>query len=165
MAHVLGALAVVTFLLSFQMKTRKKIIAVNLTSRLLYILQYLVLGAFEGAALDFSGFVLSFFAKYKEKEFITKHFKVVVIVVNLFLLGIGFTLYENVFSLFAILGIILEITALWLTKEKSIRLLSLASAPFWFVYNFANCAYGSAVGNILMMVSIGVAIFRFDLKK
>ena len=64
MAHILGVLAVIAFLLSFQFKTRRNIIAVNLTSRLLYILQYIFLGAFEGAVLDFIGRLLSFFAGY-----------------------------------------------------------------------------------------------------
>ncbi len=164
-AHTFGILAVVTFLLSFQMKTRRNIIVVNLTSRLLYILQYIFLGAFEGAVLDLMGFILSFIARYKEKKFIAKHCKIIVIAVNVLLLAVGFALYENIFSLFAIFGIIFEIMALWLTKEKNIRLLSLFSAPFWLVYNFANAAYGSAIGNVLVMFSIVIAMLRLDFKK
>ena len=73
MAHILGILAVVTFLLSFQFKTRRNIIVVNLISRALYILQYILLGAFEGAVLDFTGFLLSFFARHKERTFVKRH--------------------------------------------------------------------------------------------
>lgn len=165
MAHLLGVLAVITFLLSFQFKTRRNIIAVNLTSRLLYILQYILLGAFEGAVLDFMALLLSFFAGYKEKEFVVKYFTVIMIVVNLILLAVGLMLYENIFSLFAILGVMFEIIALWLTKEKNIRILSLIAAPFWFAYNLANAAYGSVVGNVLTMVSIGIAMARLDFNK
>ena len=165
MAHILGVAAVVTFLLSFQFKKRKSIIAVNLTSRFLYILQYVLLGAFEGAVLDFIGLVFSFFAGYKEKEFVAKNFKAIMIVINLFLLAVGIALYENVFSIFAMLGIIFEVIALWLTKEKDIRILSLFAAPFWLVYNLANSAYGSVVGNVLVMVSIIIAMVRLDFNK
>lgn len=165
MAHILGVLAVVTFLLSFQFKTRRNIIVVNLISRALYILQYIFLGAFEGAVLDFMGFMLSFFAKYKEKDFVKRHFKIIIAVVNILLLSIGLAMYENVFSLFAIGGIICEITALWLTKEKNIRILSLFAAPCWLVYNLANSAYSSVVGNVLVMVSIVVAMIRLDFDK
>ena len=165
MAHMLGVLAVITFLLSFQFKNRKNIIAVNLTSRLLYILQYILLGAFEGAVLDFLGLILSFFAGYKEKKFVVKHFNTIIVLVNIILLAIGLVLYKNIFSIFAILGIVLEITALWLTKEKNIRILSLFSAPFWLVYNLTNSAYGSVVGNVLTMVSIGIAMARLDFNK
>ena len=165
MAHILGVLAVVTFLLSFQFKTRRNIIIVNLTSRLLYILQYIFLGAFEGAVLDFMGLLFSLFAGFKEKEFVTNHFKSIMVAINLLLLGTGFALYENIFSLFAILGIIFEIMALWLTKEKNIRILSLFAAPFWLVYNLANSAYGSVVGNIFVIISIGIAMARLDFNK
>ena len=165
MAHVLGVLAVLTFLLSFQLKTRKNIIIVNLISRMLYILQYIFLGALEGAVLDFTGFVLSFFARYKEKEFVMKHLRLIMIALNILLLAIGLIMYENIFSLFALGGIICEIMALWLTKEKNIRILSLISAPFWLIYNTANKAYGSSVGNVLVMISIIIAMTRLDFKK
>ena len=164
MAHIFGVLAVLTFLLSFQFKTRRNIIIVNLTSRLFYILQYIFLGAFEGVVLDFMGFVLSILAGYKEKEFFSRHIRSVMIACTLLLLLVGFTLYENIFSLFAILGVVLEILALWLTKEKNIRILSLLAAPFWLLYNFANSAYGSVVGNVLGMISIVIAMARLDFK-
>ncbi len=165
MAHILGVLAVVTFLLSFQFKTRRNIIVVNLVSRALYILQYILLGAFEGAVLDFMGFLLSFFARHKEKDFVKKHFKIIIIGVNILLLAIGFAMYENIFSLFAIGGIICEITALWLTKEKNIRILSLFAAPCWLIYNLMNGAYSSVLGNVLVMASIVVAMIRLDFNK
>lgn len=164
MAHILGALAVATFLLSFQFKTRRNIIAGSIVSRLLYILQYVVLGAYEGAALDFIGLVLSFFAGYKEKTFVTKHLKIIMILNILVMVAVGMSLYENIFSMFAILGVVFEIVALWLTKEKNIRILSLVAAPFWFTYNLANSAYGSVVGNVLVVISIIVAMVRLDFK-
>ena len=162
MAHILGVLAVAMFILSFQFKTRRNIIAVNLTSRLLYILQYIFLGAFEGAVLDFMGLLLSLLAGYKEKEFMVKNFVSIIVYINLILLAIGLAMYENIFSIFAILGIIFEIMALWLTREKNIRILSLCAAPFWLVYNLANSAYGSVVGNVFVIISIGIAMARLD---
>lgn len=162
MAHLLGTLAVISFLLSFQFKKRRNIIVVNLTSRMLYIIQYIMLGAFEGAVLDFAGFALSFFAGYKQKPFVKKHFKIIITVVNIVLIALGIKMYKDIFSIFAILGVAFEITALWLTKEKNIRILSLIAAPFWLVYNLANAAYGSVVGNVLVMFSIGIAMLRLD---
>ncbi|MBE7044263.1 MAG: YgjV family protein [Ruminococcaceae bacterium] len=165
MAFLLGILAVITFLLSFQLKSRRNILIVNLTSRFLYILQYLVLGAFEGAVLDFMGFLSSFVARYKEKPFFARHFIWIIGIINLCLVAVGLVLYENIFSLFAIFGIVFEVTALWLTREKNIRILSLVAAPFWLVYNFVNGAYGSVIGNVLVIVSILIAMFRLDFKK
>ena len=165
LAHILGFFAVASFLWCFQLKTRRNIILVNITSRLLYILQYLLLGAFEGAVLDFMGLLLSFFAQKKESKFITDHFRVIMSVILLCLVLMGVYLYKDLFSIFAILGVSFEVLALWLTKEKNIRLLSLAAAPCWLMYNFASGAYSSVVGNVLVIVSIGIAMVRLDFKK
>ena len=51
-AQIVGILAVATYLLSYQLKKRKHIILVNATSSFLYVLQYTLLGALEGAAID-----------------------------------------------------------------------------------------------------------------
>ncbi len=164
-AQILGVMAVVAYLLSFQMKKRKNIILVNATSRLLYVLQYVLLGAFEGAVLDLLGMISSVIAKQKESKFIKKNVYYFIILLNLSMVAAGVVLYENIFSIFAILGIILETTALWITKEKDIRILSLVAAPFWLTYNIANMAYGSAFGNALAIISIIIALLRYDIKK
>lgn len=165
LAQILGILAVVTFLLSFQFKKRRNIITVNVISRCLYITQYILLGAFEGAVLDFSGAVSSVIASHKEKSFIKKHLKLIIVLINIVIVGAGIALYENIYSIFAIVGIVLEVGALWITEEKKIRRLSFWAAPFWFVYNFMNRAYGSALGCVLVMISIIIATLRYDVKR
>ena len=165
MGVILGFLALIPFIRGSQFKERKNIIIANLTSRILYISQYIVLGAFAGAAFDLIGLISTFIAKNKEKDIVKKHIGIIVAGISLALLCAGILLYENVFSLLALLGIILEITALWLTEEKNIRIVSLLSAPFWLAYNLASGAYGAVPGNILVMVSIISAMLRLDIKK
>ena len=75
---------------------------------------------------------------------------------------IGLTVWKNLVSLLPIIGVLFEINALWLNKEKHIRLVSLASVPFWMSYNLLCGAYGSVIGNVLMIVSIGTAMYRHD---
>ena len=165
MAHVLGILAVICYLLCFQFKTRKNIIIVNLLSRLFYILQYVFLNALSGAVLEISGLIFSYIAKEKERKFIKKHYIFFVVLTDFLLLAAGLLSYDNIYSLFAISGIIIEITALWLTKEKNMRMLSVFSLPLWFVYNLKNGAYGSVAGNIIVTISILTAMIRLDFKK
>lgn len=164
-AQIVGILAVISFLLSYQQKKRKNIIIWNATSRCLYIIQYFMLGAFEGAVLDILGTVSSVMAQKKEKRFIRQYSKVVVILLNLIILAAGMYLYENIFSLFPIIGVILHTSAFWINEEKIIRRVSFLGSPFWLVYNLASSAYGSAIGDILTMVSIGSAIYRYDIRR
>ena len=164
-AQIIGMLAVISFLLSYQQKKRKNIIIWNATSRCLYIIQYFMLGAFEGAVLDILGTVSSVMAQKKEKRFIKQHSKKVVILLDLMILAAGLALYENIFSLFPVIGVILHTSAFWINEEKIIRKVSFLGSPFWLVYNLVSGAYGSAIGDVLTMISIGSAIYRYDMKQ
>lgn len=164
LAQIIGISAVVFYLLSYQCKRRSNIIVVNIISRILYVVQYILLGAFVGAALDFSGMITSFAAEKKDR-FINKRFgKAIPYIFAILLVAVGLSVYENVFSILAICGILLETTAFWMTNEKKIRIVSFLAAPFWLVYNIVNQAYGSAIGSVLAMVSIAIAMVRYDLR-
>ena len=165
-ANIVGILAVVLFVLSYQLKSRKNIIICNASSRILYVAQYLLLGAFAGAVLDVVAFLVSLVCQRRDKEgFVKNHIKITFILTNLFIVGAGLITYDNIFSLLPIFGVIFETMALWLTKEKNIRIVSLLGAPFWLVYNIVNLAYGSAIGNVITLVSITLAIVRYDILK
>ena len=163
LAQAVGVLAVVTFIFSYQQKKKKTIIALNAISRTLYIIQYVMLGAFEGAVLDVLGIISSCLAQNKEKPIVYKHFKMFVIIINLIILTVGLLLYKNIYSLFPVAGVILHTSAFWINKESTIRKVSFLGSPFWLIYNLVNRAYGSATGDILTMISIAVAICRYDL--
>lgn len=164
LAQIIGVFAVITFLLSYQQKKRKNIIVWNATSRILYILQYLILGAFEGVVLDILGTISSVAAQKKDSKIIKKNLIFFIIGINLLIITAGLFLYENIFSLFPIVGVVLHTSAFWITEEKIIRRVSFIGSPFWLVYNLASLAYGSAIGDILSMISIGTAIYRYDIR-
>ena len=164
-AFVVGLLAVALFLLSYQQKKRRNIILFNATSRALYVLQYILLGAFEGAALDVAGMLASFLAGKKDSKTVKKYLWLFIIGVDALIVASGLIFYRNIFSLFPIVGVLLHTSAFWLDNEKHIRLVSLIGSPFWLVFNITSGAYGSAIGDTLSIVSILVAIFRYDILK
>lgn len=165
LATILGLLAVVLFVFSYQLKKRSSIIVFNAASRVLYVVQYLLLGALEGALLDVIAFFVSVLCCGRDKGFVKKHFALTVILANVAIIGIGMLTYKNIFSLLPILGVVFETLALWLKQERNIRIVSLLGAPFWLTYNVLNQAYGSAIGNVIVLVSISTAIIRYDICK
>lgn len=162
LALFVGLAAVFLYLLSFQFPKRRAIIACNVASRVLYILQYLLLSAFEGAAMDISAIPSSVLAARKQLPFVSKHKWVVLAGVNAFIIVLGILVWQDWLSWVPIVGVLLETNAMWFTKEKHIRLLSLACLPFWLFYNIRCGAYGSALGNVLAAVSIVSAMARYD---
>lgn len=164
-ALIVGLAAVFFFLLSFQMPKRGAIIACNVTSRALYVLQYLLLLAFEGAAMDLSAIPSSVLAARKHTPFVQKYRLPILVVVNAIVIGIGLLVWRNWLSLVPVVGVLFETNALWLTKEKDIRFFSLVALPFWLFYNVCCGAYGAALGNILAGGSIITAMLRYDIPK
>ena len=165
LANILGIAAMAMFVSSYQLKTRRAIIFFNAGSRILYILQYILLGAFEGLVLDGVAFLISLLAQYKDRGWLKKHPILTIIGSNIFIVAVGLLCYQNIFSLLPIVGVLFETGALWPNKERQIRWLSLLGAPFWMAYNLIFAAYGSAAGNVLTIVSIGIAIVRYDILK
>ena len=163
--QVIGILAVATFLASYQQKKRKNIVLLNVISRILYILQYCLLGAFSGAVLDVLGAGSSVVASKKENAWINRHKVLLLVLIDLLIVAVGLLLYENPYSLLPIAGVLLHTSAFWMDDERKIRVVSLTGSPFWFVYNFASRAYGSALGDLLTMASILIAMVRYRRKK
>ena len=162
LALVIGLCAVTLCLLCYQFRKRKAIIACNVMSRALYVLQYVLLGAFEGAAMDLSAIPASMLAARKHTPFVAKYKVALWLAGNVAVVLIGLLFWESIISLLPIIGVLFEINALWMTKEKHIRLMSLACVPFWMSYNALCGAWGSVLGNVLMVVSIGTAMYRHD---
>lgn len=160
LANIIGLSAVAMFVLSYQCKQRRGILFFNAGSRVLYVLQYILLGAFSGAALDISAFLVSVVTGQKERSWIKKYPRLVILTANVFLIAVGLMFYENIFSLLPIFGVLFETGALWLNQERKILWVSLLGAPFWLAYNLLHGAFGAASGNILTLVSIGIALFR-----
>ena len=162
--QIIGLAAVATFLLSYQQKNRHSIILLNVTSRALYILQYILLGAYSGAVLDVIGAASSVLAGKKHTAFIKKHTRAVILGINAVILaaGIGISiLNRSPLDLLPMVGVLLHTGAFWISNERIIRRVSLAGSPFWFVYNFASRAYGSAIGDLLTMGSIMIAMIKY----
>ncbi|MBR5280512.1 MAG: YgjV family protein [Clostridia bacterium] len=162
--QIIGFLAVATFLLSYQQKKRKQIILLNVTSRVLYILQYVLLGAYAGAVLDILGAFSSVLAGKKHTPFMRKYLRIILPAVTAVMVAAGVTiaiLNRSYLDLFSLVGVLLHTSAFWMDRERAIRVVSLLGSPFWFVYNLMSRAYGSALGDILTMGSILIAMFRY----
>ncbi len=177
-ANVVGIVAVALFLLSYLQKSRARIIGLNVTSRCLYILQYILLGAFSGAVLDVAGAASSVLAQKKNASFIKRHVKLFVLGIDLIIVLLGLLTVllgarasgtellsaQSALGLLPIAGVLLHTSAFWMDDEKKIRRVSLLGSPFWFAYNLLSGAFGSSVGDLLSMVSILIAMLRYDRK-
>ncbi len=162
-SNIVGLFAVAIFLLGYLQKTRRNIILCNGTSRVLYVIQYFLLSAFSGAVMDLLGIGATFIAQKKNSPFFKKHLLLFVIPLYIAIIGTGLALYENIFSLLPIIGVVLQTSAFFLEKERIIRIVSLLGCPCWLVYDIVNQAYGSMLGDCLGMISLIWSLLYYDI--
>lgn len=160
-ANIIGVIGVVLYISSYQFKRRKTIVAMYTVANLMYVIQYLMLGAYTGVAMDFLALISSIIAKKKTNSLIAKYHIFIMLGLDALMIAAGIMLYQNVFSFFAVAAVITETTALWCTNENKIRALTLLATPMWLTYNIAFSAYGAVVGSVINLISLTTAIIRY----
>ena len=164
LSQIIGLAAVALYLLSYQLKNRKQMVWATCISNGLYVLQYVLLGAFSGAVMDMLSTVGSFLAGRKHSVSFRKHTRLIAFL-NLALIAVAgiviAVLRKDYIELIPVAGAIFQTGGLWCEKEQNIRKFGLIGAPFWLVYNFISRAYGACLGSILIIASAVVAIMRF----
>ena len=163
MAQVVGSFGIVFSLLSFQFSKRKHIMLSQMTASLLFSAQLFMVGAITGGCLDMISFVRTLIFSNNHKKWASS---------KLWLLGFvavmivtGALTWKDGWSILPILGSVLSTVALWMKKEKYIRLISLAVGPCWLIYNFVTGAYTGALNELLAMTSIVISLIRHDKKQ
>lgn len=163
-SQIIGIAAVALYLLSYQLKKRKQIVWVTCISNALYVTQYILLGAFSGAVMDFMSTVSSFLAAKKNDTPFVKYKKPLT-VVNIFVIAavglVSALIQMDWIELIPVAGALLQTGGLWCDKEQTIRKFGLCSAPFWLVYNYISQSYAAALGSFIAIVSVVVAMVRY----
>ena len=163
LAFVIAMIANLFNFTSCLMKTRSKIILFNAISRLLGIIQYLILGAFSGAAIAFTAIISTLIAQKKQLPFIKKNLVLIVVVTSIMHIVVGLAVSESLYGILPIIGILIHTGCFFLDKEKYIRICLILGQPFFFAYNFLSQSYGGCVGDVMAISSVLFAIFTYDL--
>lgn len=166
-AQIVGVAGVVLYLLSYQLKKRSHIVWVTCVSNALYVLQYVLLGAFSGAVMDFMSTVSSFLAAKKNAPSFKAHTKLLVWINMAVITVVGLIsafVQHQWIELLPVAGTLLQAGSMWCDDEQTIRKLGLCGAPFWLVYNFISQAYGATLGSVIAIVSIIIAMIRYRKK-
>ena len=162
-AFVFGLCATVFNFTSCLMKKRSNIILFNAISRVLAIIQYILLGAFSGAAIAVTAIMSTFIAQKKHTPFVSKNLVAIVLITSAMHIAVGLACCESLFGILPIIGVLFHSGGFFIDKEKYIRMFLLIGQPFFFAYNFISSAYASCFADILAFSSVIIAIFSYDI--
>lgn len=163
-AQVVGILAMTTYAIVPQQKTRGRSLALQLLSSILYALQYLFLGALSAVASNIIGAIKNYvFYLYVKKN---KDIPVTILIIYIVILLIsGIFTYTNILSIFPIVMSIICAYGAWQSNLKIYRIISVINAASYMIYNYSVSAYIGVIGNVIQFISAIIAIVRLDIIK
>lgn len=154
----LAIIALIIWALSYHFKERKHILLVQLASFVFWITHFILLGAFNGAALASVAAVRLFVFSFKKKGNWTSNILVFWLFIIVLLISTILTL-EAYYAIFALLGGIFATIASWQNKQKSIILLFIPSHIFWIIYDLSAGSYGGAISEAVLGISALISLF------
>lgn len=172
-AQIIGVLAMAFNVLSYQGKSQKTVIALQLFGGTLFAVNFLMLGATVGGLLNIIAAVRAILFLFKDKlktdniywfiGFIASY--VAVYVLNFTVFDKQVTAYNLLIELLPVVGMIALTIGFRLKKAAHIRKSGLVSSPAWLIYNIAANSWGAIICETLTLISIFVGMFRHDKTK
>ena len=149
--------------ISYQQKSHKNILTLQMVSGLLFTVHYLMLGAYTGAIMNLLGAFRSLVYSNRRKYWASS--KIWPIGFSVAFLISGILTWDNVFSVFPLIAMLMSSVVLWIEQPKINRMLSLPTSTCWLIYNIKTVSYPGIITEIFVLSSIVIGIIRLDIKK
>ena len=163
-AQIMGFIAMISAVICFQQKDRKKILIFQILVTAIWTLHFILLKNPTGAAINAMQVVRSILFLKKEEYKWTQWmgWPVIFIVITVI---IGIITWESPLSLLPVIGTSFSTVSLWMKKPKTIRLLTVPVSVLWGIFDAVNRSAAGVCNEVFTLVSIAVAIFRIDIKQ
>lgn len=171
-AQCIGIVAMLFNILSYQSKSQKSVITMQLFGASLFALNFLLLGATVGGLLNILGAVRAIVFLFKEKlktdrlpwliVFVLLY--ITVYILNFTLFGKEVTLFNLIIEILPVIGMTALNIGYRLEKAADVRRLGMISSPAWLIYNITAGSWGAIICETLTLISIFIGILRHDKK-
>ncbi len=172
-AWIVGLVAFIFYILSVQKSEKDKLLIFQLIANVLYSVQYVLLGVFLAALMNFISVArIAVFYKYnKEGKNIPLYSLIIFIVLILSVGMIRYDSHETIdilaisISLIPIVITLLYTISTWKNNMNVIRIVFIVCSVLWMFYNFKVGAYTSLLGNVFEFSSGVVSLIRYKKAK
>ena len=158
--QLIGFLGLALSIVAFQFKKHKGIVLCKMSSELVFSIQYILLGAWTAAVLDFISVIrnLLFYRLVKKNRSTTP----VIVAFGIFVALTGFFTYDGIISLLPIGSKLLTTVSYGMKNEKWLRIITLPSCILWIIYNLFVGSIAGALTASITLLSLLIAMYTFD---
>ena len=161
--QLIGFLGLAMSIAAFQFKKHRNIVLCKMSSELIFSIQYILLGAWTAAVLDFTSVIrnLLFCTLVKKNRSTTP----VIIAFGIFVVATGFATFDGFLSLLPIGAKLLTTVSYGMKNERLLRFITLPSYIMWSIYNLYVGSIGGALGDTMTLASLLIAMYKFDFRR
>lgn len=169
-AQIIGIVAMGINILSYQLKTKRSILFLQMIGTTLFAINMYMLGALSGCLLNSIGVLRTVvYMQRDRKGFPVKAITGAFILMYAVSYVLVFTIFEKEPSLINFLVELLPLIGMSaltvgaaLTGTKAIRVCAFVNSPCWLIYNCINFVIGGILCEIFTIVSVILALVRLD---
>ena len=164
LAQIWGFCGIVSVVISYNMRTKDKVLIWQFIANLLYGIQYIMLNALSAGFLSF----LAIYRCYVYYEYHKHKEKIPFFICALFFsmaLLIGIVSFKDIFSFLPIFTTLLNTYGVWHKNLRVFRIFAVIISICWIIYNIHVLAYIRIGAAIIELISAIIAIIRLDILK
>lgn len=161
--QIIGIAAMLFSVFSFQMNKHKHIMIMQILATTLFGLQYFLLGAYTGMAVDIVATLRGIVFYHRDKEWAKSNIWIAVFII-MFILS-GFLTWQGPSSLLMTSAMILNTFSFSFTKPKLVRSTILISSPLVLIYNILTGSIGGIINEVCVELSSIIGLLRYDIKR
>jgi len=159
--QLLGMLGFAASLIAFQCKKHKPIVVLRTVNELVFALQYFLLGAYTGTAMNLLGSVRNLiFTKQVDRGRSTRG---TMVLFSALFFVFGLLTWQGPKSLLIIAAKVLSTVAYGNKNPAMIRLLVLITSSAWLIYNASIYSYAGVISEAFTIGSILIGMVRLDI--
>lgn len=172
-AQIIGVVAMVFNIVSYQGKKKETIIILQLVGGTLFAVNFLMLGAAVGGILNILAAIRAV-VFYFEDKFKANHISwlvaftasyIAVYILNFTVLGKEPTAFHLIIEILPVIGMLALNIGFRFKESAKIRKCGLISSPAWLIYNIAAGSWGAIICESFTLISIFVGMIRHDKNK
>lgn len=172
-AQVLSIVGMILNVLSYQAKTQKGILTMQLIGSVFFSASFFMLSAPVGAMMNAVAIIRAIVYANGERLHSEKSawlYGFIAVYICIYATSFFAFKTEPVFRNFAlellpVLAMSVATYSYMVGNAKVVRLFSFISSPLWLTYNIFNLSIGGIVTESVALISITVGLLRYDLKK
>ncbi|MBQ6947398.1 MAG: YgjV family protein [Clostridia bacterium] len=160
--HIVGAVAIGMFFLSYQVSEKKKLLIVQTLATALICLQYVLIGAYSGFALNVVCILRNLLFYHRDKKFLSGVW--LPITLALIMAGISLFSWDGYHSLLIVGGLMINTLCMGLCNQQNLRKSVLVTCPMVFAYNLVAHSYSGMISESISFLSAAIGIIRYRKK-